>query len=43
MSKMKAVQIVRPEVLRIIETDIPELNETDNVLVKLKAAGICQR
>ena len=38
---MKAVQIVKPEELRIIETDIPELNETDNVLVKLKAAGIC--
>ena len=41
MSKMKAIQIVKPEELRIIETDVPELNETDNVLVKIKAAGIC--
>ena len=41
MGKMKGIQIVKPEELRIIETDIPELNDTDNVLVKIKAAGIC--
>ena len=41
MAKMKAVQIVEPEVLRIIEMDKPEIDEKNNVLVKIKAAGIC--
>lgn len=41
MGSMKGIQIVKPEELRIIETDIPELNDTDNVLVRIKAAGIC--
>ena len=41
MNKMKGIQIVKPEELRVIETDIPQLNEKDNVLVQLKAAGIC--
>lgn len=38
---MKAIQIVKPNELRVIEMDMPALNERDNVLVKIKAAGIC--
>ncbi|MBQ6346769.1 MAG: alcohol dehydrogenase catalytic domain-containing protein [Clostridia bacterium] len=38
---MKGIQIVKPEQLRVIEMDVPVLNETNNVLVKIKAAGIC--
>ncbi|MBQ9010143.1 MAG: alcohol dehydrogenase catalytic domain-containing protein [Clostridia bacterium] len=38
---MRGIQIVRPGELRIIETEVPELNERDNVLVKIHAAGIC--
>lgn len=41
MNKMKGIQIVKPEELRVVEMEIPQLNETDNVLVKIKAAGIC--
>lgn len=41
MEKMKGIQIVKPEQLRVIEMDVPVLNETNNVLVKIKAAGIC--
>ena len=39
--KMKAVQIVKPEELRIIEMDKPVVDEKNNVLVRIKAAGIC--
>ena len=41
MGTMKGVQIVKPEELRIIETDIPEIDAKNNVLVKIRAAGIC--
>ena len=41
MDKMKGIQIVKPEALRVIEMDVPQLNETDNVLVRIRAAGIC--
>ena len=41
MKKMKAVQIVKPDDLRIIEMNIPEIDAHNNVLVKIKAAGIC--
>ena len=41
MGRMKGIQIVKPEQLRIVETDVPELNGRDNVLVKIRAAGIC--
>lgn len=41
MSKIKAVQIVKPEELRIIEMDMPHIDEVNNVLVKIRAAGIC--
>ncbi|MBR0257679.1 MAG: alcohol dehydrogenase catalytic domain-containing protein, partial [Synergistaceae bacterium] len=38
---MKAVQIVKPNDLRIIDMPKPEITEHDNVLVKIKASGIC--
>ena len=38
---MKAVQIVKPNELKIIDMPKPEINEHDNVLVKIKASGIC--
>lgn len=41
MEKMKGVQIVKPEQLRVIEMDVPALDDTNNVLVRIKAAGIC--
>ena len=41
MEKIKAVQIVKPDELRIIEMDMPVIDEKNNVLVKIKASGIC--
>ena len=38
---MKAVQIVKPGDLRIIDVEKPVITETDNVLVKMTAVGIC--
>ena len=38
---MKAVQIVKPEELRVIDIDMPVMDEKNNVLVKMTAAGIC--
>lgn len=38
---MKAVQIVKPNELKIIDMEVPKVTEHDNVLVKIKAAGIC--
>jgi len=38
---MKAVQIVKPGELRIIDMEKPVINETDNVLIRMTAAGIC--
>ena len=38
---MKAVQIVKPNELKIIDMPKPEINEHDNVLVKIRASGIC--
>lgn len=38
---MKAVQIVKPNDLQIIEMEKPVMSEKDNVLVKMTAAGIC--
>lgn len=38
---MKAVQIVKPSELKVIDIEKPVINETDNVLVKMTAAGIC--
>lgn len=38
---MKGIQIVKPGELRLIEMEKPVITEHDNVLVKMKAAGIC--
>lgn len=38
---MKAIQIVKPNQLELIEVPMPVITEKDNVLVKMKAAGIC--
>lgn len=38
---MKAVQIVSPEVLRVIDVEKPATDEKNNVLVRMTAAGIC--
>lgn len=38
---MKAVQIVSPEVLRVIDVEKPVPDEKNNVLVRMTAAGIC--
>lgn len=41
MEKIKAVQIVKPNELKIIDMDMPKIDEKNNVLVKVKASGIC--
>lgn len=38
---MKAVQIVKPNELKVIDMEKPVINEKDNVLIKMTAAGIC--
>lgn len=38
---MKAVQIVKPHDLRIIDMPMPVIDEKNNVLVKIKVSGIC--
>lgn len=38
---MKAVQIVKPGELRVIDVEKPEIDDKNNVLVKMTAAGIC--
>ena len=38
---MKAIQIEKAHTLKIIEMPMPLLDDTNNVLIKLKAAGIC--
>lgn len=38
---MKAVQIVKPNELRVIEMEKPALSAENNVLVRMTAAGIC--
>ncbi len=38
---MKAVQIVKPGELKIIDIEKPVLDEENNVIVKMTAAGIC--
>lgn len=39
--RMKGIQIVRPNELRMIEMKKPILTDKDNVLIRMKAAGIC--
>lgn len=38
---MKAVQIVKPGELKVIDMEKPVTDEKNNVLVKIRAAGIC--
>ena len=38
---MKAVQIVKPGELKVIDVEKPTIDEKNNVLVKMTAAGIC--
>lgn len=38
---MKAVQIVKPEELRVIDVEKPVIDEKNNVMIKMTAAGIC--
>lgn len=38
---MKAVQIITPGQLAVIDVDKPQVDEKNNVLVKMTAAGIC--
>lgn len=38
---MKAVQIVKPGELKVIDVEKPEIDPKNNVLVKMTAAGIC--
>ncbi len=38
---MKAVQVVKPNDLRIIDIEKPVIDEKNNVLVKIAASGIC--
>lgn len=38
---MKAVQVVSPENLRVIEVEKPVLDTKNNVMVRMTAAGIC--
>lgn len=38
---MKAIQVVKPGDVRLIDRDIPEIREDSQVLVRVMAAGIC--
>ena len=38
---MKAIQIVKPNELKVIDMDMPKIEQPDQVLVKMKTAGIC--
>ncbi|MEG2017228.1 MAG: alcohol dehydrogenase catalytic domain-containing protein, partial [Clostridium sp.] len=38
---MKAVQIVKPHEIKVIDIQMPKLNEKNNVLIKMTATGIC--
>ena len=38
---MKAIQIVKPGELRIIDMEKPHIDDKNNIVVKMRAAGIC--
>lgn len=38
---MKAIRIIEPNNLQIVDVEKPAINEKDNVLVKMTATGIC--
>lgn len=41
MNKIKAVRVMEPGRLAIVEEDMPAIDEVNNVLVKVKASGLC--
>lgn len=41
METIKAVRIMKPGELRIVEEEMPHIDEVNNVLVKVKASGLC--
>jgi len=38
---MKAIQVIKPGEIKIIEKDMPKINLGNEVLIKVKVAGIC--
>ena len=38
---MKGIMIEKPNVLKIVDLPMPELSETNDVLVKIRSTGIC--
>ena len=38
---MKAIQVIKPNQMELIEMPMPELDAHNNVLVRIRAAGIC--
>lgn len=38
---MKAIQVLKPGNIQIIEREMPKIEKDDEVLVKVKYAGIC--
>ena len=38
---MKAIEVLKPGVINVIDKDMPEITEDTDVIVKTKAAGIC--
>lgn len=38
---MKAIQIEKPEVLKVIDMEMPIITEENNVLIKMVSSGIC--
>lgn len=38
---MKLIQVVKPGDVRLIDRDIPEIREPSQLLIRVKAAGIC--
>ena len=41
MTKMRAVQLFAPGDLRCVEVDRPEIENENEVIVKVKACGVC--
>ncbi len=41
MNKIKAVRVMEPNKLCIVEDEMPKIDDENNVLVKVKASGLC--
>ena len=41
VEKMRAVRLFAPGDLRCVETDRPVIKEDDDVIIKIKACGVC--